>query len=258
MTAVFVHGVPETGQLWDRLRARLSTDSIALDLPGFGVPVPDGFGATMDEYSQWLERALREVDGPVDLVGHDWGALFVARVAANSAVPVRSWAMDVAGILHPDYVWHEIAQLWQTPGAGEQWAKAAVEAAPGSPESPAAQLKGAGVPAEEAEALGERLDATMAVCILALYRSATPNPYAHAAARLSGPASAPGLVLQALLDPFDDAAASDEMAARLGARTERLEGVGHWWMLEDPGTAAAVLERFWVEAADCRSVEDMP
>jgi hypothetical protein len=51
----------------------------------------------------------------------------------------------VAGILHPDYVWHESAQLWQTPGAGEQWAKAAVEAAPGSPESPAAQLKGAGV-----------------------------------------------------------------------------------------------------------------
>ncbi|MER5225551.1 alpha/beta fold hydrolase [Streptomyces flaveus] len=258
MTAVFVHGVPETGQLWDRLRACLSTDSIALDLPGFGVPTPDGFGATMDEYTQWLERALREVDGPLDLVGHDWGALLVARVATNSSVPVRSWAMDVAGILHPDYVWHEFAQLWQTPGAGEQWAKASVEAAPGSPESPAAQLTGAGVPVEDAEALGGRFDATMAACILALYRSATPNPYAHAAAQLSGPASAPGLVLQALLDPFDDAAASDEMAARLGARTERLEGMGHWWMLEDPGNAAAVLERFWVEAADGRSVEDMP
>jgi len=115
MTAVFVHGVPETGPLWDRLRAHLSADSIALDLPGFGVPAPDGFGATMDEYSQWLERALREIDGPIDLVGHDWGAVFVARMATNTAVAVRSWAMDVAGILHPDYVWHEIAQMWQTP-----------------------------------------------------------------------------------------------------------------------------------------------
>ncbi|NGO12479.1 alpha/beta hydrolase [Streptomyces sp. HC44] len=250
MTAVFVHGVPETGRLWDRLRARLSTDSIALDLPGFGVPRPAGFGATMDEYTQWLEQALRDVDGPVDLVGHDWGALLVARVATKSSVPVRSWVIDVVGILHPDYVWHDLARLWQTPGAGEQWAKASVEAAPGSPESPGVQLTGAGVPAEDAKAMGEKFDATMAECILALYRSATPNLHAHLADQLSGPASAPGLVIQALLDPFDDPAASDEMAARLGARTERLEGVGHWWMLEDPDNAAAALERFWAGVSE--------
>lgn len=249
MTAVFVHGVPETGQVWDRLRARLSTDSTALDLPGFGVPRPAGFGATMDEYVRWLERELREIDGPVDLVGHDWGAVLVAGMATNSSVPVRSWAIDVAGVLHPEYVWHDQAQLWRTPGAGEQWATAVVEAAPGSPASPAVGLAEAGVPAEDAAAMGEKLDATMAECILDLYRSATPNPHAYWEAGLSAPA-APGLVIQAPLDPYDDLATSDEMAARLKARTQRIEGVGHWWMLEDPDSAAAALERFWAAVSE--------
>ncbi|WP_446045570.1 alpha/beta fold hydrolase [Streptomyces olivaceus] len=249
MTAVFIHGVPETGQVWDRLRARLSTDSTTLDLPGFGVPRPAGFGASLDEYVAWLEQELREIDGPVDLVGHDWGAVFVAHAATNRSLRVRSWAIDVAGVLHPEYVWHDQAQLWRTPGAGEQWAKVSAAAAPGSPESPAVQLTASGVPAEDAAAMGEKLDATMADSILDLYRSATPNPHASWEVGLFAP-SAPGLVLQALLDPYDDLAASDEMAAHLEARTQRLEGVGHWWMLEDPDGTAAALERFWTAVGE--------
>ena len=27
---------------------------------------------------------------------------------------------DCAGLLHPDYVWHDAAQAWQTPEVGEQ------------------------------------------------------------------------------------------------------------------------------------------
>ena len=33
---------------------------------------------------------------------------------------VRSWASDVLGIFDADYVWHDMAQVWQTPGAGEE------------------------------------------------------------------------------------------------------------------------------------------
>jgi pimeloyl-ACP methyl ester carboxylesterase len=250
MTAVFIHGVPETGRLWDGLRARLSTDSTALDLPGFGVLRPAGFGATMDEYVQWLERELRGIDGPVDLVGHDWGALLVARVATNSTVMLRSWVMDMASGLHPEYAWHALARLWQTPGAGEQWAKNRVEAVPGSAEDASAQLARAGVPAADAVAMAGRFDATMGQCILDLYRSATPNPHAHWAAGLSAPTPAPGLVIQPLLDTYDDLAASGEMAARLGARTQRLDGVSHWWMLQDPDHAAEALERFWIAVGE--------
>jgi pimeloyl-ACP methyl ester carboxylesterase len=34
-------------------------------------------------------------------------------------------------------------------------------------------------------------------------------------------------------------------AGRAGARTEVLDGLGHWWMVQDPARSAAALIRFW-------------
>ena len=47
----------------------------------FGTPAPDGFGATKEEYTDWLVGELERLGEPVDLVGHDWGKGFVLRVA---------------------------------------------------------------------------------------------------------------------------------------------------------------------------------
>lgn len=33
---------------------------------------------------------------------------------------VRSWASDAIGLFDPEYVCHDRAQVWQTPGDGEQ------------------------------------------------------------------------------------------------------------------------------------------
>jgi pimeloyl-ACP methyl ester carboxylesterase len=77
MPAVFVHGVPETPAIWDGLRSCLRReDVIALQLPGFGCARPDGFAATKEAYVAWLVAALEPISaqGPIDLVGHDWGA----------------------------------------------------------------------------------------------------------------------------------------------------------------------------------------
>ncbi|MDP8930908.1 MAG: alpha/beta hydrolase, partial [Actinomycetota bacterium] len=47
MPAVLVHGVPETPVVWGPLRSHLRrSDIVALRLPGFGCPPPEGFGAT--------------------------------------------------------------------------------------------------------------------------------------------------------------------------------------------------------------------
>ena len=55
MPAVLVHGVPETARLWNSVRAHLQRkDVVTVDLPGFGNPRPNGFGATMDDYAAWL------------------------------------------------------------------------------------------------------------------------------------------------------------------------------------------------------------
>jgi pimeloyl-ACP methyl ester carboxylesterase len=85
----------------------------------------------------------------------------------------------------------------------------------------------------------------MGGCILDLYRSATPNIYAGWAVELSQPAPARGLVLRATADDSDDPVTSAEVAARLGARTAELEGLGHWWMMQDPAAVAAALRSFW-------------
>jgi pimeloyl-ACP methyl ester carboxylesterase len=60
VTVVVVHGVPETDAVWQPLRNALGRDDVVtLSPPGFGAPVPEGFGATVTEYRDWLvgERA---------------------------------------------------------------------------------------------------------------------------------------------------------------------------------------------------------
>src|SRR4029450_517562 len=90
-----------------------------LALPGFACPLPAGFGATKDEYVDWILAQLALLSGPIDLVGHDWGGLLVARVRSVQPTAVRSWAAGAAP-LDREYVWHQAARAWQTPGLGEK------------------------------------------------------------------------------------------------------------------------------------------
>src|SRR5262245_65993503 len=90
MTAVFVHGVPETTAVWHGLLAALDRpDTVALSLPGFDGARPDGFGATMEEYAGWLVAQLERLGDPVDLVGHGWGGGFVVRLVSTRSEHVR-------------------------------------------------------------------------------------------------------------------------------------------------------------------------
>jgi pimeloyl-ACP methyl ester carboxylesterase len=89
----------------------------------------------------------------------------------------------------------------------------------------------------------EGLDATMAACILDLYRSAVDVGKEWAPDFVDIPK--PGLVLIASEDPFLAVAQAKSAAARVGARVAPLDGVGHWWMLQDPVRSAAALREFW-------------
>ncbi len=237
---VFVHGVPETAPIWDKVRAGISGESVALALPGFGCPRPAGFGATMDEYVTWLVEELDAIGEPVDLVGHDWGAGFTYRVATTFSDRLRSWVADVGNIAHPDYEWHDIGKLWQTPGEGEAFVESQNAA---SPEDRASLFEAMGVPHDDAMEMAEGSDATMGACILALYRSATPNP--HEPWGPWAPTSTPGLVIHPTGDPFGDEKQAAEVASALGARFETIEGAGHFWPYQAPEKATPILESFW-------------
>jgi pimeloyl-ACP methyl ester carboxylesterase len=255
MPVVLVHGNPETAAVWEDLIPLLEADEvIALSPPGFGAPVPEGFGATTAEYVAWLAGELQQIAGPIDLVGHDWGAGHVMGVVNVAPDLVRSWVSDIAGALDPEYVWHDLAQAWQTPDVGEAAVAAMVDA---PMEARAGIFVSNGARPELAEKLASGMDAEMGRCILPLYRSAAQPAMAEFGADLSGLASKPGLVIIASEDNFTGGEAlARRTAERAGAQVAVLEGVGHWWMLQDSAAGAAALNAFWasLEQGEAASV----
>jgi pimeloyl-ACP methyl ester carboxylesterase len=237
MPAVFVHGVPDTQRVWDAVVSRLGRkDVVTLSLPGFGVPAPAGFGATKEAYVDWLLERLAAIDGPIDLVGHDWGALLVVRSVSLRPGAVRSWAAGGAP-LDREYVWHPAARAWQTPGMGEKVMAGL------TPEAMSAALMAAGVPAADAAATARAVDATMKQCILSLYRSAVHagEEWEDDLARVA----AHGLVLWGEKDPYAAAELGERLARKTRARFVSFPGCSHWWQLERPAEVAAELERHW-------------
>ncbi|MFM8794296.1 MAG: alpha/beta fold hydrolase [Acidimicrobiales bacterium] len=247
MTKVFVHGNPETDSIWRPLARELSsrgiTDVVLLSPPGFGAPAPDGWGGTQKEYRDWLLGQLRGIDGPVDLVGHDWGAGHVYGVLAAEPGIVRTWAADCAGLLHPDYVWHDAARTWQAPGDGEQSVEGLVSM---GADGFAAVFGALGMGDEVARSVAAHVNDGMARCILSLYRSAAQPAMSRLGEAFRAAAPARGLVVIAENDHFAGTEQMhSEVADWVGAGTAHLPGVGHWWMTENPAAAADVLTAHW-------------
>ena len=238
MTAVFLHGVPETYRIWDGIRARLGEmPSVSVALPGFGSPLPNGFSATKDAYIDWIIAELEKQPHPVDLVGHDWGSLFTLRIASVRPDLIRSWSGGGATI-RAVKVWHALAHIWQTEGEGEDWmAKADLDAL-------TARFIENGVGPCSARAMANHVDATMKACILNLYRSAVDVGYSWEPdlARIK----APGLMIWGDQDPMSRSASlEDQEADAAMAPAVRLEGCGHWWPLQKAADAADALLGHW-------------
>lgn len=226
----------------DELASLGHRDVVRLSPPGFGAPLPDGFGATVSEYRDWLIGELSQLDGPVDLVGHDWGGGHVVGVAMTRPDLIRSWVTDVIGIFEPDYIWHPLAKIWQTPGDGESQVEAMIG---GSVEDRAARMSETGMTGAAGREIAAAQGPEMARAILALYRSAAQPTLAEIGRNLPAAAARPGLAIIATADDFVGTLdARHRGASRAGAQVAMLEGLGHWWMLEDPNQGARVLSEF--------------
>ena len=244
MTVVLVHGNPETEAIWNPLVDALGRDDVVrVSPPGFGAPLPDDFPATCLAYRDWLEDELAGFKEPVDLVGHNWGGGHVVNTVMHRPELVRSWASDVVGVFDPDYIWHDLAQVWQTPGDGEQLVDTMMG---GTVQDRAKRLAAFGVPLDVATSIAAAQGPEMGRAILLLYRSARQPAVAEAGRGLEAAAARPGLSLLATEDHYVGSEKLRRRAAdRAGARTEVLDGLGHWWMCQDPARGAAVLTRFW-------------
>jgi pimeloyl-ACP methyl ester carboxylesterase len=244
MTAVFVNGNPETSAIWDSLLGELERrDTLRLSPPGFGAPIPDGFPCTGSAYRDWLIEALEALGQPVDLVGHDVGGSTTLRVAMARPDLLRSWVSDSLGTYDPEYVWHDLARGWQSPETGET---AVAERLGGPVEERVDRLIGLGIPRPIADQIAPAQGPEMGRAILGYYRAAAQPAMAELGKNLPAAAARPGL---AIVGTTDRLVGSEEMrvrsATRAGARVARFEGVGHWWMVQDPALAAATLTSFW-------------
>jgi pimeloyl-ACP methyl ester carboxylesterase len=248
VTAVFVNGNPETSAIWDSLLGELDRhDTLRLSPPGFGAPIPDGFPCTGAAYRDWLIAALEALGRPVDLVGHDVGGSTVLRVAMARPDLLRSWVSDSLGTYDPDYVWHDLAQSWQNPETGEN---AVAMLLGGTVSERVERLAGLGIPGSIAEQIAPAQGPAMRRAILGYYRAAIQPAMAELGRNLPAAAARPGL---AIVGTADNLVGSLEMrvrsASRAGAQVARFEGLGHWWMVQDPTLAASTLTSFWNSAS---------
>lgn len=240
MPAVFVHGVPDTALVWRPLLERLTRrDAVCLSLPGFANMRPVAFNPDKDNYADWLVDELKKIKGPIDLVGHDWGSLLVTRAVSIAPDLVRSWSGGGAP-LDPEYVWHDTAQTWQTPGKGEELMKNF------SGELLAMGLSAQGIPIEQARETARLIDDEMKTCILALYRSAVRVADDWFAGLKH--VKAPGLVMWGERDPYATAQFGERLAANTNSRFKLVPATGHWYQVEKPDFVARELEAFWAES----------
>lgn len=242
---LFLHGVPDSPAIWRPLLAALDLGAVPVAvpaLPGFTGPLPAGFPATKEAYADWAvgeAEALAGQHGPIDIVGHDWGALIAQRVAMLRPDLIRSWAVSNA-VIDPDYRGHRIARIWNTPILGELFMALS---------RPAALAKGLaeqGVPADIAgEEAAQWVNKDKRRAILRLYRSAKGLSFRHDWARDIDRLPPNGALIWGANDPYVDLVVARRFAAATGMPLTVIEGAGHWAIAERPDEVAAALRAFW-------------
>ncbi|HWW59214.1 MAG TPA: alpha/beta hydrolase [Sphingopyxis sp.] len=242
---LFIHGVPDSPAIWRPLLAALDlrdTPVAVPALPGFTAPLPQAFPATKDSYADWAvgqAETLFAAHGPIDIVGHDWGALIAQRVAMLRPDLIRSWAISNA-VIDPDYRGHRLARIWNTPVLGELFM------ALSKPAKLAAGLAAQGMPrdiAEEEAVQWAMKDKRRA--ILKLYRSAKGLSFEHDWARDIDKLPATGALIWGAGDPYVELSVGQRFAANTGTPLTVIEGAGHWAIAERPEEVAVALKAFW-------------
>ncbi len=242
---LFLHGVPDSPAIWGPLLSALNlgdTPVAVPALPGFTGPLPAGFPATKEAYADWAvgeAGALFAAHGPIDIVGHDWGALIAQRVAMLRPDLIRSWAVSNA-VIDPDYRGHRVARIWNTPILGE------IFMALSTPAKLAQGLAAQGMPADiAADEAVQWAHKDKRRAILKLYRSAKGLSFAHDWALDIPELPAKGALIWGADDPYVDLSVAQRFAANRGVPLTVIEGAGHWAIAERPVEVAAALRTFW-------------
>ncbi len=245
MSIVFVHGVPDTPAMWAPLIEALGLSDgeyIAPGLPGFETPAPVGFPCTKDAYADWLigqiEAEVKATGQPVNIIGHDWGALLTLRVCSLRPDLINSF-MVANALIDPQYSGHRMAKLWATPLVGEavmflsqyqDFSEALVEA---------------GMPPEIAVKDVAYWKKPMRQAILKLYRSALGLRFRGEWVDDLKNLPERGLIVWGENDPFVDLSVAQRFSDKWSYPLHVLRDTSHWGLIQKPDEVAGLLKDLW-------------
>lgn len=241
MTIIFINGAPDTPAIWRPLIQALNLkegEYLAPALPGFVTPAPSGFSCSKEEYAEWLVGVIEkeyQKSGPVDLVGHDWGALFCIRAATLRPDLIRSWVAANA-VPSTDYQWHKLALNWRKPGVGELMMLFT------SKTEMKNRLVNTGMPEEIAEIEAHNWGRPIKRSLLKLYRTAYGlTDWTVDLDKLPRK----GLVIWGKHDPFIPLEFGVRFCKEQGFPIRILEVSGHWTVCQRPVRVAKFLRNHW-------------
>jgi pimeloyl-ACP methyl ester carboxylesterase len=238
---VYLHGVPESGDMWRPFVQVTGGDTP--DMPGFGRSEKPASG----DYSyrglaRWFSDYTKGLES-FSLVVHDWGAVGLLTAMERPEAIERLVIIDAVPFL-PGYRWHPVARVWRRRGAGElfmglssKWSLRLLAERQSETQVPQAVLE------EAIDGIWKYFDHGTQRAILRLYRSAPEDVLAKTGEGL-GRIEAPALVVWGGLDPYLPTGLAHAYGEALGgeATVEVVDGAGHWPWGERPELIGRVAE----------------
>ena len=240
--ALFVHGVPDSAEIWDEVIAGVADryTCYAADFQGVHRSAVDPkFSYTPDGYADWAEALVTALDirEPVTLVVHDWGGGIGLAWACKYPQRIAR-VLAINTVFTPGYRWHFWARVWRTPILGElsmllmnrfAMARMLRQTSPGLSRERIARMC-AGAPAK----LSTRWT------WLRLYRSLDPQQLAGREEGLRALAEkVPIQVVWGERDPFVPSWVADTFFTK---DVTHIPGCGHWVPAEAPDAVIRALQ----------------
>jgi pimeloyl-ACP methyl ester carboxylesterase len=242
---LFLHGNPDSADLWDQLIELLSPKfrCLAPDLPGFGrSPAPADFDCSLENMASFVDGLVQAIGitERLNLVVHDFGGPYGFAWAIRRHWKVKRIAA-INTLFFSDYRWHPWARIWRTPLLGEvsmalmnRWLF-----------TRALRRSSPRLPVDHIREVYARLTPPMKRMILRLYRATDPENFTWWEDHLrSLTARVPALVLWGDQDPYIPKRFADRFGAR---QVIHFPAYGHWLPAEAPAKVAEHLLRFFSE-----------
>jgi pimeloyl-ACP methyl ester carboxylesterase len=242
---VFVHGNPGSSEDFDELVPHVGEFArvLAPDMPGFGQSErAAAFSYTIDGFAGHLDSVLRHFAvNRVHLVLHDFGGPWGLAWAATHADRVRSLVLINVGVL-PGYRYHKYAHLWRTPLLGELsifLTTRVVFKLSLNRDNPKP------LPDRVLDRMFDQWDRGTRRAVLSLYRATSAETVSSVAqGEVLASHSLPALVVWGAADPNIPVRYADAQAGFFRADIHKMEGAGHWPMIDEPERTRALVLPF--------------